>query len=462
MSCSTTDNDHVMTRRRRFAPKGICVKCKTNRGRIIIRHAAYCKECFEPVLMAKFRGILDPTINCSEQGLSVRGSLQAPGNLLIGFSGGVGSTVLVDLVKCCYLAPVIPGGPKGGKKHPRKTGRPWNKIFICYIDCSACYDVDDRTDEVKTAFENFDENVFEFVPLHLEACFENGQVIVDLTNEGLPLTSGLASSSDPQTSLKNYLGSLPTPSSRESSINTLIRLLLLRTARSRDCSHVLMGTTLTGLSVNLITSVASGSGFTVGLEKGEDWKSHDSQIIRLVLPLREISMKECAAYLHWRNLSVIPNRRILLSPSLSRENVKESIGSLTKGFIYGLERDYPSTVNAIVRTCNKLVSNSTGHGPMQGGIEKWKEHISVRRLEPDGGEDVGRSDLSYLAPHICYACNTTFTSLSSRSTRKTGANGANTQPILMPLWVASNLKIQQQQPMSQSKMEEQIRDFLLE
>lgn len=75
----------------------------------------------------------------SDDGI-VRGSLKAPGNLAIGFSGGIGSTVLIDLVKRCYLAS-FPGGSKGGKKHPRRKGCPWEKIFICYIDCSACYEV---------------------------------------------------------------------------------------------------------------------------------------------------------------------------------------------------------------------------------------------------------------------------------------------------------------------------------
>lgn len=33
---------------------------------------------------------------------------------------------------------------------------------------------------------------------------------------------------------------------------------------------------------------------------------------------------------------------------------------MLEDFIFGLERDYPSTVNAIVRTCDKLVPNTVG------------------------------------------------------------------------------------------------------
>ncbi|KAF8518834.1 hypothetical protein BU17DRAFT_66226 [Hysterangium stoloniferum] len=81
------------------------------------------------------------------------------------------------------------------------------------------------------------------------------------------------------------------------------------------------------LSVSLINAVAGGAGYTIGMEKGEELIAPDGGIVRLVRPLREVTMKECAAYLRWRNLSVIGNKRMLSTPS----NGKESIGSLTKG-----------------------------------------------------------------------------------------------------------------------------------
>ena len=51
--------------------------------------------------------------------------------------------------------------------------------------------------------------------------------------------------------------------------------------------------------------------------------------MKLVRPLREVTMKECAAFLHWRGLGlqVVGNKRVVNK----RVEVKAGIGSLTKG-----------------------------------------------------------------------------------------------------------------------------------
>jgi cytoplasmic tRNA 2-thiolation protein 2 len=204
--------------------------------------------------------------------------------------------------------------------------------------------------------------------------FRRDQRHISHCGPDLPLLNDRKSDVSSASLLKAYLASLPTPTSYQNSISLLIRLLLQYTARTHGCSHLLLGTSLTALSVNLIGAVANGAGYTLAFEKDEDWQSPSSGVVRVVRPLREISMKECAAYLRWRNLSVIGNQRMLLAPT----NNKDSIADLTKGssvawlpcsihlimilaeFIFGLDRDYPSTVSAIVRTCDKLVSNTVG------------------------------------------------------------------------------------------------------
>lgn len=130
--------------------------------------------------------------------------------------------------------------------------------------------------------------------------------------------------------LKTYLSSLPTPTSYQSSISLLIRLLLQHTAHTHGCSHLLLGTSLTALSVNLIDAVANGAGYTLAFEKDEDLQNHGSGMVRVVRPLREISMKECAAYIRWRDLSVTSNQRILSTPTSN----KDTISGLTKGLSF--------------------------------------------------------------------------------------------------------------------------------
>ncbi len=84
--------------------------------------------------------------------------------------------------------------------------------------------------------------------------------------------------------------------------------------------------------------------------------------VRLIRPLRDVSMKECTAWVWWHQLSVVGKQSIPIS--------ERTIGNLTKGrlivvpvithpdnsvdFIIGLEKDYPSTVSTIAKTVGKL------------------------------------------------------------------------------------------------------------
>ena len=129
--------------------------------------------------------------------------------------------------------------------------------------------------------------------------------------------------------MRAFLAALPTPTAISRTIHILIRLLLFYTARSRDASHLLLGTSLTTLSVSLISCVAQGGGYSILEELQEEWPSpqtsHSDVIgsIRLVRPLRDITMKECAAFAWWNGIHV-PGR-----PKVIRATA--GILGLTKG-----------------------------------------------------------------------------------------------------------------------------------
>lgn len=112
----------------------------------------------------------------------------------------------------------------------------------------------------------------------------------------------------------------------------MIRLVLLYTALSTSSSHLLLGTTLTGLSVGLISGIATGGGFVVREEAEEEWlpqingAADVGRSVRVVRPLRDMGMKECAAWVWWNELEVVGKE--------TTAGGKQGIGELTKGIFY--------------------------------------------------------------------------------------------------------------------------------
>ncbi|KAF9243519.1 hypothetical protein BU15DRAFT_86462 [Melanogaster broomeanus] len=371
-SCGNPVEDAaLMPRRLKFDKGRKCIKCKLNSGNIVIRHAVYCRDCFTPLVILKPRD-----------------------RLMLGFSGGLGSSVLLDLVHKTYFAnqpPIDPTGePRGGTNHPRNANV-WSSCGVCYVEvCNAFPETRDRTEEIKNAIAPYPK--FDFIPLRLEDAFDDAwwsgrsQLALELGKDGL-YTEGLhlapCPTLPPAAALRLYLGSLPTQTAVSSAIKVLIRLLLLYTSLSRQASHLLLGTSLTTLSISLISCIAQGGGYSIPEELQEEWTSGESttdekpDTIRVVRPLRDITMKECAAFAWWNSIPVIGRDK--------QTRASAGIPGLTKDFIVGLEKDYPSTVSTIARTCAKLEPRSVSRDtcilcrrPLQEGLEDWKDRISIR------------------------------------------------------------------------------------
>ncbi|KAG7451187.1 uncharacterized protein BT62DRAFT_941926 [Guyanagaster necrorhizus] len=447
-----TETDVLMERRPKFDKSRDCVKCKTNRGNIVIRHAVYCKECFTPLVSFKFRRSLEPFVNELPQGPR-RKALKASGDLLLAFSGGLGSTVLLDLAYQAYFAnrheEDRTENQQGGKDHPRNAPI-WPKGSICYVEiCSAFPGMKDRTEKIRTAIASYGS--LDFIPLRLEDAFDNSwwesvggrpspsDLEVDLSNEEIFISFfSKETIVDPVTSLRTFLSNLPTHTAISRAVPTLVRILLLYTARSTGSSHLLLGTSLTSLSVSLISAISQGAGFTVREEAQEEWASLDvpsptRKSVRVIRPLRDIGMKECAILCWWRNLNVIGKEKI--------PGGKEDIANLTKDFIVGLEKDYPSTVSTIARTCGKLIPKAGSarkcilcEQPVQQGIQDWKSRTSIRTLDAAETTSDVIEHSRFISPYLCYACHTTFTSRSSRGSMQSG-----TTSVRLPVWTGQHL-----------------------
>ncbi|KAH9178291.1 hypothetical protein EDB89DRAFT_1930431 [Lactarius sanguifluus] len=436
----------LMPRKRKSDTSNICVKCKTNTGNLVIRHSAYCKDCFTPLVSTKFRQALEPHINHAPSGPR-RGALKPSGSLLIGYSGGLGSTVLLDLVHKVYCAKPGSEELKGGKEHPRKN-KVWKKVYVCYVETSDVYpETRDRTKQIREAVARYEG--FEFIPVRMQDAFDRGwwqrvSGVADPSLTDVPHAFDLAGGdAGSVAALRAHLLALPTPTATLSTLLTLKRLLLLYTAYSIGASHLVLGTNLTSMSISLISSVAQGGGFVMPQTIQEEWippfvecipgDSSWKGEVRLVRPLRDVSMKECQAWVWWRQLPVVGKQGIPIP--------KQTIGHLTKEFIIGLERDYPSTVSTIAKTAGKLApKGESGERcilcelPTQRSVRGWKARTSIRSFTDEASPaDDASSSLSLLS-NLCYSCHTTLISKSSRST--TTPSWDTPSEVHLPMWAA--------------------------
>lgn len=96
----------------------------------------FFRDCFPALLGSKVKRSLDSHINTKSE-TPRKKSLKASGNLLIGFSGGLGSTVLLDLISKLYLSNRTENqsGGRGGKDHPRNEPV-WKEASVCYVEIS--------------------------------------------------------------------------------------------------------------------------------------------------------------------------------------------------------------------------------------------------------------------------------------------------------------------------------------
>ena len=93
---------------------------------------------------------------------------------------------------------------------------------------------------------------------------------------------------------------------------------------------------MTSLSINLISGIAQGAGFSVAEEEKEEWNNpslEDGITVRIVRPLRDVGIKECAFWAWWCGLSIVgtsTTTTLLNDGGLE----KHGIGSLTRGEIF--------------------------------------------------------------------------------------------------------------------------------
>jgi cytoplasmic tRNA 2-thiolation protein 2 len=91
----------------------------------------------------KFRKVLEPVINpAHNKRTKLSQTLEASGDLCMGFSGGIGSSILLGMIWRIYIHDwnEVPGSnEKGGTKKPYRPPV-WKRIRVVYVEQSSAYE----------------------------------------------------------------------------------------------------------------------------------------------------------------------------------------------------------------------------------------------------------------------------------------------------------------------------------
>lgn len=365
-----------MPKRRKIRSRS-CIKCKGEKGHLLVRGLVYCKTCLQALVVQNFKKSINECITPATSSSTV---------LAVGYSGGLGSTLLLHLV-----AQSLVSNSQRTRRHR------WDEVHVIHVHDPSIPGDEDTLAKIESAVAAYPSFHLTLVPL--DQSFAGGGY------EGSPASS-----------LHTFRSNMPTQTATTDGTRLLTRRLLERTSKSLGATHLLLGRSMSSLSMSLLSSVCLGRGFTIADER----QSSSGGVISFN-PLKDLGSKECAAYAWWNNIQVISSQ--ITRPSLT--GTSGEIQELTRAFITGLEKDYPSTVSTIVKTCAKVVAK---------GDSESECRLCSRRMQTQGERASSPAMIAITArktqlpvQDLCYACETMLTSANSKS-------AVDTLPPLFPVW----------------------------
>ncbi|XP_057311743.1 cytoplasmic tRNA 2-thiolation protein 2-like [Hydractinia symbiolongicarpus] len=404
--------EQMLQKKKKVLVGSTCMKCKENKAIVVIRvNDPMCRSCFLVYVTHKFRSTLG------------KARLIKPNDkVLLALSSGHSSMAMLHLVNEALSE----------SAHKRLKFEP-GVVFIDERDV-----LSDNKSYDFAALKDVTEKLgypFYTVPIHkrFQADADEGEV----------------------NSKKRFcecFNSINTLSAKIEFLSATRMSLIVDTARKYNFTKIMFGETATTLTMKLLCNVAQGRGANIAQDMGVSDNRHSN--ITLIRPMREFSSKEVAIYnrLHEIEVNPLPNLHTMTTSG-------SSLHRQTEEFITGLQADFPSTVNTVFRTSDKLCVNAD----LKVSDKKCLLCQSVLLMEEEEREKIvasqghccGSSDecnsgkLRLKAEDVrsllCYGCKLTFKDMGNRVE-------------LLPEKLLQDVSVE----MKRSKMKESIQDFLLE
>lgn len=358
-----------------------CVRCNEARATLQVRQGPLCETCFSSYIENK----VFKHIDILRQRLRFnRGDCK---KLLVAFSGGKSSTMLLDL-----LAKLV-------QKHREVHKTVYYEVFVAYVESGEGWDLD----SLRQRYPNFTMHTVDIQSMEILAnqntVVEHGELRVEESN-------------GPISTLSNFKGD-NLDMCKKDILGMMQRKLLISFARSLGCIAVLYGDCMSKLAQTILSSTAQGRGGSLAREL-RVYQQNDLFILR---PLREVLDVEVQQYVRLNKLDT------LITDRPGKAVRSTTIDELMREYLQDVHEKFPAIASTIMSTVAKLEDPSEVYADTCALCEapctdesKWLQDITVQGLDP--------------SPHnqtICYGClvmarglkSTQFPWIGRQSTRAT-------------------------------------------
>ncbi|KAG2393491.1 hypothetical protein C9374_007022 [Naegleria lovaniensis] len=274
-----------------------------------------------------------------------------------------------------------------------------------------------------------------------------------------------------------------TMSVHEDLLNQMVKTCIYKFAAEKNFKQVLTGENANRLAIGVLSEISKGRGYTIPLHiqledssmNGIPTFNPSSDLpITFIRPMKTFLANELAIYIYWFKM----NQNLFVKDITTKVGVRQStIYRLVEDFVSMLQKDYPSTVHAILRTIEKLKTPEQtrikcalcGAFLSEEDVQELKN--SLERITESGNVSEDQCvtenhslhhDNVSLSQCCCFGCKRVL-SYCNTENRESTANIAITD-LTSEVYVDESFPeyIQRGYRMSRNEMRKQISEFLLD
>ncbi|XP_028411354.1 cytoplasmic tRNA 2-thiolation protein 2-B-like [Dendronephthya gigantea] len=307
--------------------EGACMKCGEKAVVLVRNNDPFCTTCFLEYAVHKFRATIGKA-RVIHQGEKV----------LLAVSGGSSSGAMLDLV--------IKGlGKAALKKHRFQPG-------VIYMDDEGlCGQTAEARNRIKNHIQELALSAgfpFHYASLTELVMIDDEMQLVDSLKD-VDLSNEEKSHKASPKILTQLFEKVTTVTAKDDLLSHLYRNQLQRIAKDHSYNYIMVGDCGTNISIRILADIVQGRGsqlpFSVGFKDGRS----EVSVLR---PMREFTKKEIEYYNYFSNVNSFA------IPSFStKASSHSSVTRLTEELILGLQASFPSTVNTVLKTGDKISSN---------------------------------------------------------------------------------------------------------